>query len=478
MGDGLLPDAGPRGDRLHPGVTGISKIVVSNPSASPTPPTGSRPVWPRLTRLLSGDVARQGYLAGIDQALISLTNFLASVLLARSVSPTQFGAYGVGFLLLHFVRSIQEGVVVQPMTSLSPSLRGDDRRRHLTGSALEQAALAVAGAAACALGGWVLIDSGNTVAGPTLFALWLPVLLAQPQEFIRRVFYTEEQVPLALLNTTIASVVRLATQTAILRAGSDSGTAGLIAIGVGGGAGLAVGLFHTRRVWIRTRFAVADVWRRNWAFGRWVLGGTITGWFVIEVYPILTAGLVSFAATGVYRALQNVVAPIHSLLRAMDTYFTPRLADRRRISGGPGVAGMVRRMYLVTAPVVVGVLLVAVYFAEPILRLLYGDTYSEYAAGMRWMALFYALWYSYWPIQSALKAIEVTRPIFIASLAATVMMFTVGVWAILNWGVYGTIAGQAFSALIVSVVLWSTWLRWRRREEVLGSTESSMAGGG
>jgi hypothetical protein len=37
----------------------------------------------------------------------------------------------------------------------------------------------------------------------------------------------------------------------------------------------------------------------------------------------------------------------------------------------------------------------------------------------------------------------------------------VGVWAILRWGVYGTIAGQALSAGILSLVLWSTWLRWR-----------------
>lgn len=407
-------------------------------------------------------MARQGYLAGIDQGLISLTNFLASILLARSLSPTQFGAYGVGFLLLHLVRSIQEGVVVQPMTALSPSLRGEDRRRHLTGSAFEQLALAGLGAAGCAAVGWLLIESGNDVAGPMLFALWLPVLLAQPQEFVRRVFYTEERVPLAVLNTAVASVVRLATQGWILAAGSDSGTAGLAAIGLGGAAGLILGAGQTRHLWVRARFDVAAVWRRNWEFGRWVLGGTITNWFAIEVYPILTAGLVSFAATGAYRALQNVVAPIHSMLRAMDTYFTPRLADRRRISGGAGVTHMVRRMYLVTAPVVAVILVLAVVFAEPILRLLYGETYVAYAAGMRWMAIFYLFWYSYWPIQSALKAVEVTRPIFLASMAAILMMFTFGVWAILTWGVYGTIAGQAFSALIVSVVLWSTWLRWRR----------------
>lgn len=432
----------------------------SSPSRRSGLPSASK----RLTRLLTGDVARKGYLAGLDQALISLTNFVASILLARALTPTQFGAYGVGFLLLHFARSIQEGLVVQPMTSLAPSLRGDDRRRHLTGSALSQAALAVLGAATCAGLGWFLTELGNPVAGPTLFALWLPVLLAQPQEFLRRVFYTEDRVFLAVLTTLVASLVRLGAQGVLLASARDMGTVGLYAIGVGGAAGLALGLAQTRHLWVFSRLDVAGVWKRNWGFGRWVVGGTVTNYFAIEVYPILTAGLVDFAATGVYRALQNVVAPIHSLMRAMDTYFTPRLADRRRVAGSAGVDHMVRRMYLVTAPIVLSVLLLAVVFAEPILSLLYGPTYVEYADGMRWMALFYLFWYAYWPIQSALKAVEVTRPIFAASLAAILMMFTLGVLAILKWGVYGTIAGQAFSALIMSVILGSTWVRWRRSQ--------------
>jgi O-antigen/teichoic acid export membrane protein len=144
----------------------------------------------------------------------------------------------------------------------------------------------------------------------------------------------------------------------------------------------------------------------------------------------------------------------------MDTYFTPRLADRRRIAGTDGVILMVRRMFLVTAPLVAAVLVVAVAFTDPLLQWLYGPTYLEYAGGMRLMAIFYALLYSFWPLQSALKALEKPRPIFIASMAALVAMATIGIWAIVRWGVYGTIGGQALSAGIISVVLWSTWRRW------------------
>ena len=447
---------------MGPGVTDIPN---SSNKLEP-PPDASRGgwgrPWRRAGRLLLGDMARQGYLSGLDQGLISLTNFLATILLARALTPTQFGAYGVGFLLLHLSRAVQEGLIVQPMSSLGPSLEGEARRAYLTGSGALQTWLAVIGALACASLGWILTRLGNTVAGPTLFALWFPLLVAQPQEFLRRVFYTLSQVDLAVLNTAVSSVVRLSALAWMLGAGADQGTVGLYAIGWGGAAGLVLGLTQTRRVWIRRGVEAIATWRRNWEFGRWVLGSTVANWVAVEVYPILTAGLVSFAATGAYRALQNVVAPIHSLLRAMDTYFTPRLADRRRIAGAAGVVHMIRQMFLVTGPPVALVLVVAVAFAGPILRLLYGDRYVEYALGMRLMAIFYALWYSLWPIQSALKALERTRSIFVGSLAAMIAMATVGVWAIMTWGVYGTIAGQALSALILSLVLWATWLRWLR----------------
>jgi O-antigen/teichoic acid export membrane protein len=386
--------------------------------------------------------------------------------LARALTPTQFGAYGVGFLLLHLGRAFQEGLIVQPMSALGPSLGRPERRVYLSGSALLQVGLALAGAIACAGVGWVLIELGNTIAGPTLFALWFPVLFAQLQEFLRRVFYIEGQVGLAVLNSLTSNGVRLAITVAALAAGADSGTVGLYAIGWGGLAGILLALISTRKLWVRRGVAWLETWRRNWRFGRWVLGSTAANWVAVEVYPILTAGLVSFAATGAYRALQNVVAPVHSLLRAMDTYFTPRLAERRRIAGSGGVAHMVGRMFLVTGPVVAAILVVGVYFAEPILRLLYGETYVGFAPGMGLMALFYALWYAFWPIQSALKAVERTRPIFTASLLATFAMFTVGGWMILQWGVYGTIAGQALSAAIMAAVLWVTWLRWLQTDRM------------
>jgi O-antigen/teichoic acid export membrane protein len=96
-------------------------------------------------------------------------------------------------------------------------------------------------------------------------------------------------------------------------------------------------------------------------------------------------------------------------------------------------------------------------FRQPILRFLYGETYLEFADGVIWLALFYALWFAYWPLQSALKALRFSQPIFAANLAAIVAMFTAGIWFITQWGVYGTLAGQALNAAIVLALHVPVW---------------------
>lgn len=417
-----------------------------------------------LIGTLSGQGAREGYLAATDQAVISASNFIATIILARVVSPTELGVYGVGFTALRLVRSLQEGVVIQPMNVFGATLDETDFKRYATGTSLIQLFLALVTSALAAVGGWLLIKLGNDTAGPAMFALWFAFLWWQLQEHIRRMLYTRGAVFQALANTLIANIFRLLLMFWWASRAELSGIGGLHAIGWGSLAALLPGLWLTREAWTSKPLNLIDTWKKNWGFGRWIVGSSLANWLAVEFYPILTAGMISFAAAGAYRALQNLVAPIHLLLRATDTFLTPRAARLYEAHGRPALGRTLKIIYLVAGVPILGLLLLAVIFPRPLLGALYGETYLAYSNGIALMALFYALLYAYWPLQTAFKAARVSRPIFIANLSATLMMFTVGIWAILRWDVYGTIAGQGLNALVVNLVLWTAWLGGRSRE--------------
>jgi O-antigen/teichoic acid export membrane protein len=416
----------------------------------------------RLFSLFSGQGARAGYLAAADQALISLANFAATLILARNASPTELGVYAVGFTALRLVRAFQDALTIQPLNTFGASMDAQAFRRYATSTSLIQILLASASAASVALLGWGLSALGNDIAGPTLFHLWAGFLWWQMQEYIRRMMYTRGQVLGAALNTALANAVRLGLMAWWASQDRLDGPASLNAIALGSLVALLPGAWQTRSFWSKSFDNLLETWRTNWRFGKWILGGGIAAWVSVEFYPVLTAGLVSFAAAGAYRALQNIVAPVYLLLRALDTFLTPRAARAFRQLGIPALQRNLRLAYLTTALPVLGLLVLAVFFPTPLLELLYGDAYVEYASAMGLMAIFYALLYAYWPLQIGFKAAGHSRPIFISNIAAIAAMFSAGIWMINRWGVYGTIAGQILNALIVLIVLSWAWTGYLR----------------
>jgi O-antigen/teichoic acid export membrane protein len=411
---------------------------------------------------MAGSAAKEGYLAAFDQGLISLANFLATVILARAASPTELGVYGVGFTALRLVRAVQEGIAIQPINTFGPGLDEMAFRQYATRTSLIQILFSLASSAGVALLGWALTELGNDTAGPAVFSLWFVFLFWQLQEYVRRMLYARGQVRSAVINTSLSNGLRLFLMLWFFGSVQLDGVRSLDAIAWGSLAALIPGLWQTRRFWSFQSLwdwkGLLETWQKNWGFGRWLLGGNLANWIAVEFYPVLTAGLISFAAAGAYRALQNLVAPIHLLLRATDTFLTPRAARLYEAGGLPALKRSLRLTYLITGLPILGLLIMGLLFPRPILFILYGDTYIDYSQGMSLMAVFYALWFSYWPLQTGLKATKKSRPIFIANMAAIAAMFTAGIWMIYRYGVYGTIGGQILNSAIVAVILWAAWL--------------------
>jgi len=414
--------------------------------------------------LYSGEGARKGYIAAIDQGVISISNFLATIILARIVSPKELGVYAVGFILLRLTLVIQDGIIVQPLNTFGAPMNHTRFKRYATSTAILQLGLAIALSAFAAIAGWYLITTGNDTAGPTTFYLWAPILGWQIQEFLRRSLYTRGKILKATFITTISNSIRIGLLLWWGIEGRLSGISGFHAIAIGTAVAFLPSLWQTRSYWSKQFYNPILTWDHNWRFGRWITGGNILNWISVEFYPILTAGLISFAAAGAYRALQNLVAPIHLLLRAIDTYLTPRAAKEYKEQGINALSHTLRLTYLVAGIPTALLLILAIAFPKPLLHLFYGSTYLEYSAGILIMALFYALLYLNRPLQIVLKAARYSQPIFIANAVATLAMFTFGIWAIRQWGVYGTITGQALNAAILTLVLVVGWKRFQHKK--------------
>src|ERR1700682_33424 len=64
---------------------------------------------------------RTSGLAILDQGLISGSNFLVGILLARWLSPAEYGAYAVAFSVLLLLLLVYQSAMLEPMTVFGAS---------------------------------------------------------------------------------------------------------------------------------------------------------------------------------------------------------------------------------------------------------------------------------------------------------------------------------------------------------------------
>src|SRR5207244_12202458 len=67
--------------------------------------------------------------AVLDQGLISGSNFLLGILLARWTGAEQYGAYALAFAIFILVSIVYQALVLEPMTVFGPSVYRSEERR-------------------------------------------------------------------------------------------------------------------------------------------------------------------------------------------------------------------------------------------------------------------------------------------------------------------------------------------------------------
>src|ERR1019366_7322821 len=83
-----------------------------------------------VERLRSGFVRRllgREIWALTDQAVVSATNFLTGVMLARFMGLSEFGVFTLAWMSVAFANSIQNSLIIAPMMSVGPKQEEGDR---------------------------------------------------------------------------------------------------------------------------------------------------------------------------------------------------------------------------------------------------------------------------------------------------------------------------------------------------------------
>jgi O-antigen/teichoic acid export membrane protein len=387
----------------------------------------------------------------LDQGLISGSNFLLTILLARWLSSVQYGAYALAFSIFLLLANPYESLVSDPMMVFGSSTYADHRREYL-GAVLKIAAIlgltfaAVLGLSA-AVAHHLATRSGfaGALAG---LSLWMPwVLLFWTSRYA---FYLKQSPGSAALGALLYSILVLSGTLFVFERGLLSPFTAFVVVTLGA---LATALFMLVRLKPALKgegnAALSSVWRQHWHYGRWVLGTVTVRWIPGNVLYLLTGSLLGMADVGGLRALLNLNLPILSATTSLSNVFVPYIS---RIYGKEGRAATrtaVNRATLLYFGGGVIYLALMTTCRGPILHLLYGGKYMEYASLVPWVTLGAVLLVASYGRIIGLRAIQSPSSVFAAYSTCGIVAIASGVAGTWLFGLPGAVASYVLSGAIL-----------------------------
>lgn len=280
----------------------------------------------RLLDRLSGRLLRRLSWNVIDQIVSSLTNAALAVVVAKSVSAEQFGAFSIAFTAYSVLVQTARGLTGQPLwirfSGADVASYRAAARASVGGTLLFSAAT---GAGCAAIG---LVVRGQVGIALVAIGAGLPALLWQ--DAWRMVFFGQPRPAAAALNDVVWAIAQVAIVGALVL--GAKGTAATLLLGWSASAGLAALVGIRQAGWLPS---LNDAWafvRHHWDITKYLVGELVIVQGGLQGALLLVGAIGAVADVGSFRAAVVILGPVSILSTGMSAFAVPELARRPGLS--------------------------------------------------------------------------------------------------------------------------------------------------
>jgi O-antigen/teichoic acid export membrane protein len=420
-------------------------------------------------RLLQG---REAW-ALADQSIVSATNFLTNVILARFMGLREFGVFALAWMSVLFVNSIQYALIISPMMSVGPKQKKEDRPSYF-GAVLFHELLLVSVCFAVVFIGLHFV--GNHIRHVDVGYLALPLAVSafayQMQDFFRRYFFVTTRGRRALVDDGLSYLTQLPILFALHWLHRLNSVTALWSMAGTSLLGLVVACFWIEPVevhWSRIK-AVSS---QHWKISRWLTPSAILQWTSGNLFVVAAPVYYGPAAAGVLKASQNLMGATHVWFQGLDNVVPAEAARRFHEGGVQRMLAYIRTILFKWGGLTLAFAIVMGIAPSLWLRLVYGPQMAQYGYVLRLYALLYVLIFVGAPLRAGLLALEYTAPIFWSYLAMTAfsvsLSFPMAKWLRLD----GVMIGLLGTQVICQGTVGASFLARARRVQKSGDTHHS-----
>ena len=397
----------------------------------------------------------KGALAITDQGLLSGSNFLLGILLARWLTRDEYGAYALGFSIFLFLSGFHNAFFLEPMSVLGPESYSECLSgyiRKLLGLHFPLAfLLSLLTIAAIPFLHFFKTDQALTSA---LWGVSVAVPLILFQWLCRRAAYLRLSPGLAAAGSAIYSVALVMLMLAFKKLVWLSPFTGFLIPSLAAlPAILALLASLPKGVSVQPGPSNSDIVHRHWRYGRWVVGGTTASWLSANAYYVIVGAMLPMKDLAALRALRNFTLPCIQALVAINLLVLPWASSRFAKEGSAGLQHRTRQLTWLFGGGAVVYLATIWLLGGNIMNFLYAGRYDEFASLLVLATAPLVFIAAAMGKEVAVQVMQAPSEVFLAYGVSGALTVVAGVALTHFWGLTGGLVGLLISAIAFWAVI-------------------------
>jgi O-antigen/teichoic acid export membrane protein len=407
---------------------------------------------------LSSKTAKNSYISIVDQGIVSLTNFLTALLLARFCSQSEYGHYVLALSIILFWDNLRRALISSPFVVYLPRKPPAESKGYVGGTFLFHVAFSIIGGVLFAAGSVILYSTGDAALGAVILAAIYAVFGFTSREYMRRIFYARLKIHSALIIDVLNVFLQVSGIVVLTVTGRLFTVNALLLIGTAQTISSALGLLLIRKHISFRGLDIKSMLRSHWRLGKWLAATGIVFALAFQIYPWFLKYTWGECATARFGACIPLLTIINPFFLGISNFIGPKMSTVFANEGIAGLRRVLRKGVFVLGTGIGLYVIIITIFSEPLLVLMYGGKYTGLTAVIALLGvntLLNGIASSY---GAALSIMERTDFSFYANLASIAVTFSIGIFLVINYGVLGAAIAYA-AAKTVSTILFILFYR-------------------
>jgi len=395
----------------------------------------------------------KGFLSVLDQGLFSGSNFLVSILLARWLSPYEYGVFSIAFSIYLFFALILNSITLEPMMIFGSTYFKEKVtiyiKKILHGHIILSIILSVI---------FLLISFfTKNIIKQTFFsaAISLPFMLVI--WFYRRTYYIKSNIAQAtILSGTYSAFLLFGVYYIKKLEILTPFTIYLIFII----AGISCSIYYrfsnhmSDKSNFLTMISNEEILKIHWNYGKWIILASIASSITTLLYiPIL--GLVSSVEeAAAFKAIQNLISPFQQTLAAFSLLILPKFSRIIHNQSKYDLKINLRNIILFFLILTIFYSTLLYFFGNLIIKFLYTNNYYLNYTWLIPIFIFMLIIMSVgFPIAISLRALEKPKKIWSSKFYSALSFIIIGIFLIPYLKLKGILICMIISSSVETIIL-------------------------